>query len=164
MTLTVCVTVCLFLICVCVSHVMHIPSVCLHMYVCNCVCMYVRMLLIMLLCVYICMCVRVCGCVLACEYVRVCEYVLVCACVYVCVCICMCVHVCMYVCVYVSAVLPDAFEIYFQQGTLKLFYFHLQNIFGTLYLIFQLILFYFSYFQNLMRRRHLLQSLPFCLI
>ena len=146
MTLTVCVTVCLFLMCVYVSHVMHIPTVCLHMYVCNCVCMYVADNVAV--CVYICMCVRVCGCVRACEYVRV----------------CMCLLVCLYVCMYVSAVFPDAFEIYFQQGTLKLFYFHLQNIFGTLYLIFQLILFYFSYFQNLMRRRHLLQSLPFCLI
>ena len=75
------------------------------------------------------MCVRVCMCVRACEYVRVCMCVLV------------------YVRMYVSDVFPDAFKIYFQQGTLKLSYFHLQNIFGTLYLIFQLFYFTFPIFR-----------------
>ena len=72
-------------VCICIT------SVCLHMYVCDCV--YVRMLLIMLLCVYIYVCVFVCVGV----FVRV----------------SMCVLVCLYVCMYVSAVFPDAIEIYF---------------------------------------------------
>ena len=122
-------------------------------------CVYVRLLLIMLLCE--CVYVRLLLIMLLCEcvYVRMLLIMLLCECISVCarVYVCVSMYVCMYICVcmYVSAVFPDAFEISFQQGTLKLFYFHLQNIFGTLYLIFQLFLFYFSYFQNLMIQRHL---------
>jgi hypothetical protein len=53
----------------------------------------------MCVCVYVCMCVRVYVCVYVCMCVCVCVYVYMCVCVCMCVCVYVYVCVCMCVCV-----------------------------------------------------------------
>ena len=74
---------------------------------------FVRIVIIRVLCVYVCVCACMCVCSWACMcvylrvFVFVCVFVCVCICVYVwlyvClyVCVCMYAYVCMYVCLYV---------------------------------------------------------------
>ena len=70
--------------------------ICVYVYACMCVCVYVSMS------VYVCMC--------ACVYVCVCIFICVyaCTCVCVCMCVCACMRVCVYVCMCVGARMRDA--------------------------------------------------------
>jgi len=65
-------------------------NVCMYVYICMCVCMYVFIMYVFIM--YVCM-------YLLCIYYVLCVYVCVHVCMYVCVYVCMyeCVHVCMYV-------------------------------------------------------------------
>ena len=65
----------------------HVLCACVHVCMCECVCMY---------CVHVCMC----ACVYVCMY---CVHVCMCECVCVHVCMCACVNVCMCACVCVCA-------------------------------------------------------------
>lgn len=94
--------------------------VCVCVYMCTCVCVYVSVYMCTCvhvyavhvcmcnaLCVYICMRVHMYTCICVCKHIYVhvctcaCVHMYTCVCVYVCyVCTCVCVHMRIYVCVY----------------------------------------------------------------
>ena len=74
----------------------YILYACMYVYLCTCVCMYVRMYA----CTYVCTYVRMYACMYVCMYA--CTYVYMYACMYVCRYVCMYVCVCMYACIYVQ--------------------------------------------------------------
>ena len=103
----VCLSVCLYVMYVCMYDIHVYVCICMYMYVYVCICMYmyVYVCICLSMSVYVCICmymyVYVCICMYMYVYVCICMYmyVYVCICMYMYVYVCICMYMYVYVCI-----------------------------------------------------------------